>query len=97
MEAIVALAPTSSLSAGACAALNVSRASVYRQGSLGNNRICLTVAGDAGGDPRLKIQSMVDDGTTGLGCGRQVVAGRVSEGGRHQKRNRHRRQAVVCD
>jgi transposase len=31
MDAIVALAPTASLTAGACAALNVSRASVYRQ------------------------------------------------------------------
>jgi hypothetical protein len=31
MDAVVALAPTPGLTAGACAALNLSRASVYRQ------------------------------------------------------------------
>ena len=30
MDAVVALAPTSGLTVGACAALNMSRASVYR-------------------------------------------------------------------
>jgi putative transposase len=31
MDAVVALAPASGLTAGACAALNVSRASIYRR------------------------------------------------------------------
>ena len=31
MDAVVALAPTPGLTAGACSALNLSRASVYRQ------------------------------------------------------------------